>query len=446
MHLIVVGLNHKTSPIHLREKLSISEERLPEALARLKSCGAISECLILSTCNRTEVYAYTMSRTNDQDISRIMGDFCKVSLDDFSEHTYSRAGHKAAEHIFRVTAGIDSMVLGEVQILGQVKEAYSTAGSQGATGTVLNPLFQQAITVGKRARNETEIGRGTFSVGSVAVQLARTIFDELDGRTMLVVGAGKMGELAVTHLIASGASKLLVANRAYDRAVALAAKYGGRPIEFGNLTSALQDADVVITSTGANEPVITRPMVLSALNARSGRPIFFIDIAVPRDIEPGVGDIDNAFVYNIDDLQAAVETDAATRSIEVAKVESIIEQEVTEFNRWFRSLDAVPVITALRDKLERTRAQEFDKLKAKLPHLSEEDLKTINSMTRSIVNKISHQPIICLKDFATCDESSYRLDTISEVFGLDPDEADTSRKNGTSLPRLEGRSHAKGGN
>ena len=428
MHLVVIGLNHKTAPVEIREKLSVSADALPDALAGLKALGPISECLILSTCNRTEVYAYTSSRADDELIVTWIGEFFGVPLEEFQLHLYSHAGHKAVEHLFQVASGIDSMVVGEAQILGQVKEAYAAASGQGVSGPVLNNLFQQAITVGKRARTETDIGRGAFSVGSVAVQLAGSIFDELNGRKVLIVGAGKMGELTTTHMVSSGASMVLVANRTYDRAVSLASQFNGRPVKFEELPTALATADIVITSTGARAPIITRGMVSSAMHARRGRPVFFIDIAVPRDIEPGVGDLDNVFVYNIDDLQAAVETDAAGRHAEVAKVDTIVQQEVEEFMRWFRTLDAVPIITALREKFEEIRAAELEKLKSRIPDLTDEEIEAINATTRSIVNKICHQPMIQIKEYATGSDSGSRLDTICEVFGICPVEGETEDK------------------
>ena len=404
--------------MELREKLSISEDQLPDALSSLKARDPISECLILSTCNRTELYACAGNRADDESITDFLSEYCGISRDTFASHLYSHAGHKAAEHLFSVASGIDSMVLGEDQILGQVKSAYSSAA--GSTGTVLNVLFQQAITVGKRARTETEIGRGAFSVGSAAVQLARSIFDDLKGRTVLIVGAGEMGEITTAHLVSSGASEVLVANRTGERAVSLASQFGGKPVGFEDLTSALEAADIVITSTGSREPVVTREMVSFAMRVRRGRPVFFIDIAVPRDIEPGVGDLDNVFVYDMDDLQAAVTADTATREAEVEKVEKIVLEEVEEFMRWFRTLDAVPVITALREKFENIRRAELEKLKGKLPNLSEEDLEAIEVTTRSIMNKICHQPMIQIKDYATGKDSAAKLEIICKVFGVCP--------------------------
>lgn len=420
MHLTVIGLNHKTAPVELREKLSISEEQIPTALSELRAATPVSECLILSTCNRTEVYAYTPSRSDDESIISWMGKFFRIAIEDFRPHLYFHAGHKAVEHLFRVSSGIDSMVIGEAQILGQVKDAYELARDCGVTGSVLNSLFQQAITVGKRARTESEIGRGAFSVGSVAVQIARSIFDDLKGRKVLVVGAGEMAELTIRHLVSSGVSDVAVANRTFERAEELAGRFCGRAVSFDDLPSALETADIVIASTGASEPVVTRALVAKAMHARRGRPMFFIDIAVPRDVEPQVATLDNVFVYDIDDLQFAVEADAADRQAEVRKVEAIIAEEVGEFITRFKTLQAVPVITAIREKLEGIRAQEFDKLKSKLKHLSEEDLEAIEAATRSIVNKICHQPVIQAREYAVGEDAPAKLETICELFGICP--------------------------
>ena len=415
MHLLLVGLNHRTAPVELRERLSISKAHLSEALAGLKALEGISECLLLSTCNRTEVYAYTALRSDDGTISGWMSDFCGVPQDDFMPHAYSTAGHKAAEHLFRVAAGIDSMVVGETQVLGQVKEAYAAASEQGATGTVLNSLFQQAASVGKRARTETGISRGASSVGSAAILLAKSIFGELGGRVVLVVGAGKMAELTIEHLTSYGISQVLVTNRTYEKALELAERFDGEPVRFDDMAAALERADIVITSTGAKQPIITREMVRQAMTSRRGRPVFLIDIAVPRDIEPAVSNLDNVFLYNIDDLQAVVNLDKANRRAEIEKVERIVAEEMDEFSQWFRTLESVPIITALREKFEDVRQAEVEKLCRKLSHLSPEDVEAIGAATKSIVNKLSHDPMIRIKEYTTDAE---KLQVICDTFGI----------------------------
>lgn len=418
MHLVVIGLNHETAPVEIREKLSITDQQLPDALRGLASLDEVLECVILSTCNRTEIYACTPTRANDAVIVDWMSTYFSVSAEDFQPFTYSRAGHKAIEHLFRVASGIDSMVLGEAQILGQVKSAHAAAATLPSAHTLLGGLFQKAISVGKRVRTETEIGRGAFSVGSVAVRIARSIFDDLKGRSVLIIGAGKMGELTATHLTSSGADSVLVANRTQQKAIDLAARFDGRAVAFEDRQSAMLSVDIVITSTGAGEPIVNKDMVASVMRARRGRPLFFIDIAVPRDVEAQVGSLDGVFVYNIDDLRCAVEEQAEGRREEVAKVEEIIGSEVEEFLVKFRTLDAIPVITALREKFEDIRQQELDRLQSKLKHLSREDLELIGVSTRSIVNRICHTPMIQIKDYAIQDDSSDKLDMICDLFGI----------------------------
>ncbi len=420
MHLVVIGLNHRTAPVEIREKISIPEDAISEALSALKSGTPVSECLILSTCNRTEIYACAETRSDDDAIIGWIAKHFGIGDSELRSHLYSYAGHKAAEHLFRVASGIDSMVVGEAQILGQVKGAYASAVGGGFTGSVLNNLFQQAITVGKRVRTETEIGKGAFSVGSVAVRLAKSIFDRLSGRTVLIVGAGKMSELTITNLVSAGANDIMVTNRTYEKAVSLADQFNGRAAKMDDLASILESADIVITSTGSNDPIISRKMIAAVHHARRGRPIFLIDMAVPRDIEPEAGRLDNVFLYDMDDLQSVVAEDMAERHAEVEKAERIIAEEIEEFLRWFRTMDAVPIITALRDKFEDIRSAEYDNLVAKLPHLSPEEREAISAAMRSVVNKICHQPMIQIKDYAAQDDSSVRLETICDVFGICP--------------------------
>ena len=418
MHLVVIGLNHETAPVEIREKLSITEQQLPAGLRDLSLLDEVLECVILSTCNRIEIYACTPVRADDAAIVGWMSKYFGVPAEDFRPFLYSRAGHKAIEHLFRVASGIDSMVLGEAQILGQVKSAHAAAIGVPSAHILLGGLFQKAISVGKKARTDTQIGQGAFSVGSVAVGVARSIFDDLKGRSVLIIGAGKMGELTATHLTASGVDSVLVANRTHQKAIDLAAKFDGGAVAFEDLRSAMLSVDIVITSTGAGKPVIDKEMVSLVMRERRGRPLFFIDIAVPRDVAPEVDSLDGVFVYNIDDLQGAVEEQAMGRREEVAKVEEIISGEVAEFMVKFRTLDAIPVITALREKFEGIRQQELDRLQGKLKHLSKEDLELISVSMRSIVNRICHTPMIQIKDYAVHDDSSEKLDVICDLFGI----------------------------
>lgn len=428
MHLVLIGLSHKTAPVDIREKLSISKAHLLAALDCLMAVDGVCECVILSTCNRTEIYAYAESRTADQALIEQIGEFCGVDPAEFVPHTYTRAGHKAAEHLFLVSPGMDSIALGETQILGQVKDAYAAAVQAKTVGPVLNVLFQQATAVAKRVLTETGISRGSYSIGSAAARLARSVFGNLDSSTLLVVGAGKVAELTLSHLASLGVKKLMVANRTANNAAELVARFKGEVASFDDLATELAKADIVISSTGAAGCVIDRNMVSSAMRVRRGRPMFIIDLAVPRDVEESVAEVSDVFLYNVDDLHAVVDANDVSRKAEIGKVEAIVAEEVAKFQLWFRTQDAVPVITALREKFERIRAAEMEKLTRKLDHLSPEDLQSINMAMGSVVNKICHEPMIQIKECAVGPHASARLDAVCEVFGLCPSEVTSAQK------------------
>lgn len=418
MHLVLIGLSYKTTPISLREKMSFTKAQLPTALASLASLDEVSECVILSTCNRTEIYAYTRQRTTNEEIIAWICDFCHISLDELVPHLYTRCGEKAAEHLFRVIPGLDSMVLGETQITGQTKEAYTAAQEANTVGPVLNALFQQASSVGKKVVSETDICRGVFSVGSAAARLAKSVFGDLKSSTLLIVGAGKMAELTTSYLSTLGVTKLMVANRTYERAQLLAARFNGEVVCYDDLSDALKKADIVITSTGSEHTVISKEIIATAMRARKGQPMFVIDMAVPRDVEQSVSDIDNVILYNVDDLEAVVAANGATRHAEVQKAELIVAAEVQEFNRWFQTLDAVPVITAMRDRIDGIRQTEMEKLAKKLQHLDPDDIAAINATLNSIVNKICHEHVVKIKECACAPGSTVKLEVMSEAFGL----------------------------
>lgn len=421
MHLVVIGINHDTAHVELREQLRIPERQLPDALRSLRAHPAVHECLLLSTCNRTELYVCTSRSTDDAAIIEWLAMYCGIAAGVLSPHLYIKPGHLAAEHLFRVASGLDSMVLGEMQILGQIRVAYAAASEMDGAGPVLHALFQQAITVGKRARSETTISRGAFSVSSVAVRLAKSIFGELHGRTVLIIGASKMAELTMTHLVASGADSLLVTNRTLSSAEALAAQFGGQALLFAELGTALTQADIVISSTGSCDPIITRPMMVAIMRARRNRPLFFIDIAVPRDVDAAVGKLDNVFVYNIDDLRTAITSDHAQRHAETARVEAIIREEVTAFMQRLRVIDAVPVITALRARMDAISAAELGRLEQRLRHLAPEDLSAVQRSFGSLMNKIFHRPMVQIKNYTAGDDAADKLAVVCELFGLSSD-------------------------
>jgi glutamyl-tRNA reductase len=419
MHLVVIGLNHRTAPVEVREKLAVSEGNLPKALATLNACHCVLECCILSTCNRTEIYAVTDTREDEEALVQFISDYHEIARESFDENLYRYRGHKAVSHIFGVAAGIDSMMVGENQIMNQVKNAFCVAGESDVTKAILNNLFQQALYVGKRARSETEISRGAFSVGYAAVELARSIFGELRGHSTLVLGAGKMSELTARHLKSAGADSISVSNRTFARAEELAGKLDGRAVEFERFHEEMAHVDIVIASTGASEAVVARSMMAKIMRERRNRPIFMIDIAVPRDIEPGVGELDGVFLYDIDDLDTLVQQSIRERSGEIDKVREIIAEETTKFSSWLRTLEAVPLIKQLRDKYERLRDAEWERTSPRLSHLAEEDQVAIRVMMQSLVNKISHDPLLKLKEYAANGDDDGKLDVARELFGIE---------------------------
>ena len=422
MHLVIIGLNHKTAPVEVREKLAVSEGNLPKALATLNACHCVAECCILSTCNRTEIYAVTNTREDEEVLIQFISDYHEISRADFESNLYVHRGHKAVDHLFSVAAGIDSMMVGENQIMNQVKNAFCIAGETDVTKALLNNLFQQALSVGKRARTETEISRGAFSVGYAAVELARSIFGQLHGRPILILGAGKMSELTAKHLVSAGVTSITVSNRTLSRAEELAKKLGGHAVPFDQFADAMTHADIVITSTGAQEPVVTRNDMAKIMRQRREKPIFMIDIAVPRDVEAGVGDLDNVFLYDIDDLDSLVQESVTERKKEIEKVRAIVVEETHKYASWMRTLEAVPLIRQIRDRMENLRDCEWERTSSRLSHLSDKDKETIQVMMQSLLNKISHHPLLKIKEYAATNDGYDKLNVARELFGIEVDE------------------------
>ncbi len=422
MHIYLAGLNHRTAPIEIRERIAFSESELPNALERLREQRGISEAVILSTCNRTEIYAVCTSQNGHAILLDFLADANGVPLCQFSHLAYLYQDDDAAAHLMDVASGLDSLVLGEPQILGQVRDTFTTAMKARATGTILNSLFRAAIATGKRARTETEIGKGGFSIGHAAVDLAKSIFGELADSKVLILGAGKMSELTAKHLLASGIGVVFVANRTFDRATALASRLGGRAIQYDEFPEMLAAADIVISSTAAPVHILTRASIMPALKKRRGRPLFLIDIAMPRDISPDIAEIDNVFLYDIDDLESVVEDMARGRESERAKVEEIVKEETIEFMKWLRSLEAVPIVTRLKQKHERIRQLEIDRLRNQLPDLPDEAWARIEAAMRSLVNRVGKEPIERLKAAASSggqEPPESLLDAARELFGLE---------------------------
>jgi len=420
VNLILVGVNHKTTPVEIREKLAFTTGKIEESVDRLFNFPDIVEHTILSTCNRVEIYA----RANCQDsaiksIKQFICDFHEVSLVDLEDHFYSYSNAEAVEHLFRVSSSLDSMILGEAQILGQVKDAYCLAKDLRSTGLVLNQLFEKAFSIAKKVREETGIAERSVSISSAAVELAQKIFDDLENHTVMLVGTGEMAELAAKHLISYGVKTVYVTSRTYDRAASLARTLNGSALDFVALKGELHRADIVISSTSASSFIIKKEMVEKAIRDRKNKPMFFIDIAVPRDIEPDINHLENVYLYDIDDLHVVVSANIKEREKEAENAMNLISQEVTKFNNWVGSLDAVPTIVEIRKKADNIRKQEVEKSLKKIPHLSEDDKYLLRQMTSSIINKILHKPTIKLKKKTQSEDGHIYLKAIRHLFHLD---------------------------
>ena len=420
VNLILVGVNHKTTPVEIREKLAFTKGKIEESVNQLFNFPDIIEHTILSTCNRVEIYA----RANSQDsaiksIKQFICDFHKLSLVELEDHFYSYSNKEAVEHLFRVSSSLDSMILGEAQILGQVKEAYSLARDLRSTGLVLNQLFEKAFSIAKKVREETGIAERSVSISSAAVELAQKIFDDLENHTVMLVGTGEMAELAAKHLISYGVKTVYVTSRTYDRAANLARMLNGSALDFEAFKNELHRADIVITSTSAPNFIIKKEIVEKAIHERKNKPIFFIDIAVPRDIEPDVNDLENVYLYDIDDLQVVVSANIKEREKEAKNAMNFISQEVTKFNNWVGALDAVPTIVEIRKKAENIRKQEIEKTLKKISHLSEDEKQLLRQMSSSMINKILHKPTIKLKQKTQSEDGHVYLKAIRHLFHLD---------------------------
>ena len=425
MSVVVVGLNHNSAPVDLLERLAVTEEELPKALHQLLTYEHILEGAVLSTCNRIEVYAVVSKfHGGAQDLRNFLAEFCHVAPEDFSDRLYTYHDDAALKHLFRVSAGIDSMVVGESEILGQVRRAFGTATDEGASQRVLGNAFRRALRAGKRARTETSIGRNPVSISSAAVDLARKAFegDTLAGKKVAIVGAGKMGRLAAQALAAAGASDVSVINRTHERALELAEMFDAVPLPIEQLPSELERADIVITSTTAPETIVDRAMVERAIAARpSGSTLFIVDIAVPRDVEASVRDVAGVVLRDIDDLRGVVETGVGNRLSEISKVEEIIAEEVTRFTDWQRSSEVTPTITELIAWGESVRQREMERLQGM--GLTPEQLEAADRSTKRIVAKLLHPALEKAKELASSKQGHTYLTVLRELFELDDEES-----------------------
>lgn len=416
MNFFLLGVNHKTAPVEVRERFAIAESKLPDATRRLASFPGIEEALIVSTCNRVELIA--RSKNGTCDIHGAAQQIYGFDVSEFDKHLYHYKAEEAVRHVFRVASSLDSMVVGEPQILGQVKEAYAVARAVGTVQSQLDALMTRAFAVAKKVRSETAVASSSVSVASVAVELAQKIFGDLTGKVVYLVGAGKMCELAARHFMAKGANKVLVANRTYEKGVAFAQKFGGEAVPFDKLYETADRADIVLSSTGAPVTIFRKEHGEKFLAKRKNRPMFFIDIAVPRDIDPALNELDGIFVYDIDDLQQVVASHLGDRKREAQRAEAMIEEEVMKFQARLQTADVVPTIVSLQEHLETIRTAEIDRLRGRLGELSQEQEMAVEALTRGIINKIMHTPITTLKSAARDPEATTVIDVVRRIFNL----------------------------
>jgi glutamyl-tRNA reductase len=419
MELLVVGLNHHTAPIAIRECLAFSEGKLEDALSKVHALPSLKENMILSTCNRVEVYAATRETEKATfDLKNFLSQYHGLPLKEFEKSLYSHMGEEAVRHIFRVASSLDSMVLGEPQILGQIKDAYEVAQRAKTSGLILHRLLHRAFHVAKRVRTESKIAISAVSVSSVAVELAEKIFGTLEKKTVLLIGAGEMCELAARHLVSAGIEKILVANRTLERALALAQEFRGDAIPFEEMAQGLRKTDIVISATNSPQYLIEHNQITKVMKDRKQKPIFFIDISDPRDVEPKVGDLENVYLYNIDDLQKVANENIKDREKEARRAEIIVQDEVVKFVNWYRSLDVTPTIVSLRNKFEEIRKKELEKTLSLHPNLSEKEKQSLEALTSAIINKILHTPITLLKRTEEEAMADLYLDALHALFQL----------------------------
>lgn len=421
MHLIVVGLSHKTAPVEIREKLAVPESRLGEALTRLRSYSGVKEGVLLSTCNRVEVYAVVdQVEVGYGRIQEFLADtHLALSSEQLTPHLYWHTGDRAIAHLFRVAASLDSMIIGESQILGQLKDAFEVALAHKTTGVIMNKVVKKAISVAKRVRTETKIAEMAVSVSYAAVELAKKIFSNLEEKTVLLVGAGEMAKLAARHLIAQGVRHVRITTRTPQHAIDLAARFGGTPVPFDQFRDEMASADIVLVSTGAAHYLIGADDVHRAVKERMNRPMFLIDISVPRNIDPAVRHVDNAFLFDIDDLKHRVEQNRAERVQEAEKAERMVIEEVGVLLEWMKSLEVTPTIVSLRNRVDEIKRTEVEKVLSRLAHLSPQDRDVVENMASSIVNKLIHRTMVTLKSEVNSSSGPAFVEAARRFFNLD---------------------------
>jgi glutamyl-tRNA reductase len=424
VRIVNIGMNHESAPVELRECMANNRESSALALSCMRESEWIREGLFLSTCNRVEaIYTTDYPEEAKKTILSIFSRLGNISEERFISNIYIYEDSEALKHIFRVASSLDSMVVGEPQILGQIKEAYhQAAGVEKTTGVILNRLMHRAFHVAKRVKTETGISEAAVSISYAAVELAKKIYYSLEGKKVLLVGAGEMAELAARHLMGNGIESLIVANRSFNKAVQIADLFRGKAVFFEEMETYLLEVDIVITSTSSMDFVISYDMVRNSLKKRRNHPLFFIDIAVPRDVDPRVNKLENIYLYDIDDLREVVEENTVQRKEEAIKAERIVQEEVIRFEKWLKTLDVVPTITALKDKIESIRRSEMEKSLPALGNLTPSQVRAIDSLTASLAGKIMNDPIVVLKGKAEGKSKDTYLDITRNLFNLDKDD------------------------
>jgi glutamyl-tRNA reductase len=420
--IIVAGLNHKSAPVSVREKITIRPEEFPKALGLLRDFREIRESAILSTCNRTEIYAVANPRYAESFLPRYLGEFRKVPVEFFSQHLYQKEGLEAARHLFSVTAGLDSLVIGEDQILGQVKQSFKMGQEMKSLGVLLHRLFQSAIEAGKRIRNETALGENPGSVGEAAVDLAKRIFGNLKEKTILILGAGEMGKVVAEALIESGVSHVMVCSRTFESAKSLADQFNATPFTFEALHLPLENTDILISAVTSPEPLLKRQTLEEIMRRRRQSPLFVVDIAVPRNVEESAGKLENLYLYNIDDLKQIVRESNQAFQNEIAKAWKIVEEEVQKFFAWQQSRMLSPTLKEITENAHRIKEQELQKFLAKFPNVSPKEKEAVEILAHTLVNKILHKPLVNLKAFSDHPLGYDYVAIARHLFGLDDGE------------------------
>lgn len=421
MNILVIGLNHKTADVEVREKLAFDGQKLDEGLLALRRLPGIEEAIILSTCNRVEIYSTVKDPSDAFDTVRnFLAEFHELDKTALERSLYLHKDYDAVKHVFRVASSLDSMVVGEPQILGQLKDAFEFALEKKTTGILLNRLMKKSISVAKRVRTETKIAENAVSISFAAVELARKIFTDLSEKSFMLLGAGEMAELAAKHMMSFGVTKIIVANRTYERGCDLARELNGRAVKFEEFLHEAVHTDIIICSTGAPTYVLRKEEMQKVMKERKQKPVFIIDISVPRNIDPEINNLDNVYLYDVDNLQGVVDTNILERKKEAEKAENIIADEIDSFQRWVSSLDSVPTVIALRNRAETIKREELERLMNKFPEFGEKERKAIEHMASAITNKLIHPPTVALKEDA--EDKDILIATIRKLYEINGEE------------------------